>query len=384
MADNNRNRQDSYRQQYDWNDEYKRQGGATENDPNYSTSENRGYREGGRGSGMSSGDGGWQSRYERQMSSNREGDYDSGSGQRYGRQNESDYNYGGGSRGSSAYSDFGGDYSRGGSRNLYDRGNQGMGRRDYENQENRIGGANYDRYGDRGKYDQGGGHGGFSSGSNYYGSSGGNSGTSGGANYGSGWGRSGYGNRDYERSDWRNRDYGNRDYGRGESEERSWWDRTTDEVSSWFGDSEAERRRERDRNMRGEYRGKGPKNYSRSDERIKEDINDRLSDDPFVDASDIDVTVSNGEVTLSGTVDHRSTKRRAEDLADAVSGVKNVENRLRVSQTSGSHSTGSYSSGSQTSGLSGMSNTSESTSSQSSSPVPGSDRGRKEGSLSNK
>ena len=136
--------------------------------------------------------------------------------------------------------------------------------------------------------------------------------------------------------------------------------------------------------MRGEYRGKGPKNYSRSDERIKEDINDRLSDDPFVDASDIDVTVSNGEVTLSGTVDHRSTKRRAEDLADAVSGVKNVENRLRVSQTSGSHSTGSYSSGSQTSGLSGMSNTSESTSSQSSSPVPGSDRGRKEGSLSNK
>ena len=121
--------------------------------------------------------------------------------------------------------------------------------------------------------------------------------------------------------------------------------------------------------MRGEYRGKGPRNYSRSDERIKEDINDRLSDDPFVDASDIDVTVSNGEVSLTGTVDHRSTKRRAEDLAEAVSGVKNVENRLRVSQFTGSQGTG----------VSGM----NPAGSQSSSPVAGSDRGRstsKEGS----
>lgn len=366
MADNNRNRQDSGRQQYE---DSNRQSKTQEDEPNYSVSENRGYRDSDRNS-MGSGDGGWQSRYERQMSSNREGDFDSGRNQRqYGRQNENDYNYGGSQRGSSSFSDFGGDYSRGGSgsRNLYDRGNQGMGRRDFENEENRIGGANYDRYGDQGRYGQShrGGHGGFSSGSNYGGS---------GASYGSGWGRSNYGNRDNERSDWRDRDYG-----RGDSEERSWWDRTTDEVSSWFGDGEAERRRERDRNLRGEYRGKGPKNYSRSDDRIKEDINDRLSDDPFIDASDIDVTVSNAEVTLTGTVDHRSTKRRAEDLAESVSGVKNVENRLRVSQNSGSSS-----SGSQTTGLSGMSGASGTPGSQSSSPVAGSDRGRKEGSMTNK
>lgn len=370
MADNNRNREDSYRQQYGWNEDYNRQGRTKEDEPNYSVSENRGHRDSGRSSGMGSGDGGWQSRYERQMTSNREGDFEGGYNQRqYGRQSEGDYNYGGGQRGlSSGYSDFGGDYSRG-SRNLYDRGYQGMGRRDYENQENRIGGANYDRYGDQGRFDQGqsyrGGHGGFGS-------------------SGSGWGRTNYGNRDYDRGDWRNRDYG-----RGEGEERSWWDRTTDEVSSWFGDQDAERRRERDRNLRGEYRGKGPKNYSRSDDRIKEDINDRLSDDPFIDASDIDVTVSSGEVTLTGTVDHRSTKRRAEDLAEAVSGVKNVENRIRVMQTSGSSmgssnmgsgSTGSSASGSQTSGLSGMSGSAGSTGSQSSSPIPGSDRGRKESS----
>jgi osmotically-inducible protein OsmY len=253
---------------------------------------------------------------------------------------------------------------------------KGMGRRDYQNEENRLGGSNYDRYGDHGRYGQGqsfgGGHGGYSSGS--YGRSNYGSGRS---DYGSGWGRSdsnwdrsNYGNRDYDRGDYRGRDYG-----RGDSEERSWWDRTTDEVSSWFGDEEAQRRRERDRST--SYRGKGPKNYSRSDERVKEDINDRLSDDPFVDASDIDVTVSNGEVTLTGTVDHRSTKRRAEDLAESVSGVKNVENRLRVNQ-----SFGSQYSGGQSSTLSG---TSTGSTTQSSSPVAGSDRGRKEtSSLSNK
>lgn len=353
MADNNRNWQDTYRQQQDWNEDRNRHQ-RNEDEPNYSISENKGYRSSGQHSAMSSGDGGWQSRYERQMNSNREGDFEGYQQRQYGRQS------GGSGRGiSSAYNDFGGDYSlRGGSRNLYDRGDQGMGRRDFENQENRIGGANYDRYGDQGRYDQGryygGGHGGYSSGSSY-----GNP----------GYGRSDYGDRDYGRG------YRRREYGSGDAEERSWWDRTTDEVSSWFGDEEAERRRERDRTLKGMYRGKGPRNYSRSDERIKEDINDRLSDDPFVDASDIDVSVNNGEVTLTGTVDHRSTKRRAEDIAEMVSGVKNVENRLRVNQYSGS----------QTSGVSSMNNPSGTTGSQSTSPVPGSDRGKtKESSYTNK
>jgi hypothetical protein len=60
--------------------------------------------------------------------------------------------------------------------------------------------------------------------------------------------------------------------------------------------------------IKGEYRGKGPKGYTRSDERIKEDVNDRLSDDPQVDASDISVTVSGCEVTLTGTVSERGRK----------------------------------------------------------------------------
>jgi len=105
-------------------------------------------------------------------------------------------------------------------------------------------------------------------------------------------------------------------------------------VSSWFGDEDAERRREWDKQHSGQYRGIGPKGYSRSDERIKEDVNDRLSDDVFVDASEIEVTVNQGEVTLMGTVNERSQKRRAEDIAEQVSGVKNVENRIRVTSSS--------------------------------------------------
>jgi len=92
--------------------------------------------------------------------------------------------------------------------------------------------------------------------------------------------------------------------------------------------------RDRDRDRGGEHRGRGPKNYTRSDDRIREDINDRLSDDSWLDASEIEVQVSSCEVTLTGTVNSREDKRRAEDLAEQVSGVKHVQNNLRVQQAS--------------------------------------------------
>lgn len=78
------------------------------------------------------------------------------------------------------------------------------------------------------------------------------------------------------------------------------------------------------------HRGKGPKGYVRSDDRIREDVSDRLRDDEHIDAGDIDVSVSECEVVLSGTVESRFAKRHAEDLAESVSGVRNVENRIRV------------------------------------------------------
>lgn len=122
--------------------------------------------------------------------------------------------------------------------------------------------------------------------------------------------------------------YGNANQG---AFDRDWWDRTRDEVSSWFGDEDAQRRRRWDKTI-GKYKGVGPKGYRRSDERIREDVNDRLSYDDMVDASDIEVTVNNCEVTLTGTVDSRQAKRRAEDIVEDVLGVENVSNQLRVNR----------------------------------------------------
>jgi len=77
-------------------------------------------------------------------------------------------------------------------------------------------------------------------------------------------------------------------------------------------------------------RGRGPKNYTRSDERIREDINEALYHDHHIDASDINVDVKHGVVTLTGSVKERIAKYRTEDIADRCSGVKDVENRLSV------------------------------------------------------
>jgi hypothetical protein len=85
-----------------------------------------------------------------------------------------------------------------------------------------------------------------------------------------------------------------------------------------------------------DHRGRGPKGYRRSDERILEDVNDRLTEDPRVDASEVQVDVQGGEVTLTGTVGSREERRRAEDVAEGASGVTYVMNNLRVRQPGGS------------------------------------------------
>ncbi|MCW1382373.1 BON domain-containing protein [Novosphingobium sp. KCTC 2891] len=111
---------------------------------------------------------------------------------------------------------------------------------------------------------------------------------------------------------------------------RSFLDRAADEVMSWWGDDGAARRREEDR--REDHRGRGPADYTRSDERIREDANDRLTDDWQVDARQISIAVESGEVTLSGSVPTRQEKHRAEECVERISGVKHVQNNLRVDQ----------------------------------------------------
>ncbi|MGE5927282.1 MAG: BON domain-containing protein [Gemmatimonadota bacterium] len=78
--------------------------------------------------------------------------------------------------------------------------------------------------------------------------------------------------------------------------------------------------------------GRGPKGYRRSDDRIREDVSEELTRHPAVDASEIEVRVENGEVTLTGSVDSRHAKRMAEDCVEQCSGVKEVHNQLRVNR----------------------------------------------------
>ncbi|MBX9696289.1 MAG: BON domain-containing protein [Cyanobacteria bacterium] len=200
-------------------------------------------------------------------------------------------------------------------------------------------------------------------------------------------------------------------------QERGWVEKTKDEISSWFGDEDAELRRRRDREEeewndrerggRGSYSDYGygssssysqyrpndrqrhgwqdyesdvynreqrdvlgrsyqnprdreysgmanplspyygvdrfsyrkqqldkvrrnPRNYKRSDERISDDIHERIDRHLDLDAREVDIIVSNGEVTIKGTVQDREDKRLIEEVAEDVFGVKNVQNLLRV------------------------------------------------------
>jgi hypothetical protein len=83
-------------------------------------------------------------------------------------------------------------------------------------------------------------------------------------------------------------------------------------------------------NTRGQFAGKGPKNYTRSDERIREDVNEMLTQHPDIDASDIEVEVENGVVTLNGAVPDKQSKRMCEDAIENLPGVKDVRVELRT------------------------------------------------------
>jgi hypothetical protein len=152
----------------------------------------------------------------------------------------------------------------------------------------------------------------------------------------------GTGGYDYERG------YG--DGGRGESRETGrgegagdFFSRAGERISSWFrGGSSHDDEERRPRRLSEDFgrearpipdrghKGLGPRGYKRSDERISDEVHDRLTDDPWLDASGVEVQVVSGEVTLSGFVDNREAKHRAERVIEDISGVGHVQNNLRV------------------------------------------------------
>jgi len=126
----------------------------------------------------------------------------------------------------------------------------------------------------------------------------------------------------YGRDDDRNREQG---FGGTSGYARRDFDRDRNWGRSTRGDRDMQR-------TTSGFAGRGPRGYQRSDERIREDVSEILWEHDDIDASDIDVTVENGEVTLEGTVDSRWTKRMAEDAAHEARGVVDVHNRLRINR----------------------------------------------------
>lgn len=160
-------------------------------------------------------------------------------------------------------------------------------------------------------------------------------GSYGGASYGQGssFGQGGYSPSSYDQGS----SYGQSGTGRGTHQsERDQWSgsqggfsgqRSQNQFgSSGYGQSQTS------------HAGKGPKGYKRSDDRIREEVSDALEQDSQIDASEIEVSVKEGVVTLSGTVESRHLKRMAEDCVSDVRGVKDVTNNLQVQSSHGGSS----------------------------------------------
>lgn len=82
--------------------------------------------------------------------------------------------------------------------------------------------------------------------------------------------------------------------------------------------------------LKKDYSGLGPANYRRSDERIQDDASDALYRCAEVDASDIEVSVKDGVVTLNGIVETRIDKKVAEMQVERIPGVVDVQNLLTI------------------------------------------------------
>jgi osmotically-inducible protein OsmY len=83
---------------------------------------------------------------------------------------------------------------------------------------------------------------------------------------------------------------------------------------------------------RGRFSGVGPRGYRRSDDRIQEDINDRLTWHGQIDATEVQVEVKDGIATITGTVNSRQDKRLAEYIAESIPGVMDVQNNLKINK----------------------------------------------------
>ena len=138
---------------------------------------------------------------------------------------------------------------------------------------------------------------------------------------GPGWTPGGFGDPGWNDSGFGSVDYGGSRWGAGSSPNQPSTYRASEDIENEIRGSDHWYRP-------GPHTGRGPKNYTRSDDRIREDVSERLMHHGGIDATEIDVQVTGAEVTLSGLVGNRRMKWLAEEIAESVPGVKDVHNNI--------------------------------------------------------
>src|ERR1700724_2455322 len=66
------------------------------------------------------------------------------------------------------------------------------------------------------------------------------------------------------------------------------------------------------------------------DDRISDDVRQRLASDPDVRGAALDVSVKDGVVTIKGRVHTEKGRKKATEISKKVKGVVNVDNKLKL------------------------------------------------------
>ena len=94
-------------------------------------------------------------------------------------------------------------------------------------------------------------------------------------------------------------------------------------------------RMEDGRGRQAEQRGGAERRITqrrRPDNALASELQEILTKDPELDATEIEVQVEDGAVTLRGTVDSSDARLLAEELIESVAGVREVHNSLKVAR----------------------------------------------------
>ena len=119
--------------------------------------------------------------------------------------------------------------------------------------------------------------------------------------------------------------YGQSAYGQG-----SYTSRYVPGTNHPYADREAHDRYNRAHFPQGPHRGKGPKSFTPSDERLKERVNELLMEHAEIDATHVEVAVHSGVVSVAGTVEDRQQRRAIEALIEGLFGVRDVQLSIKI------------------------------------------------------